>query len=269
MEFWNFGILEFWNFGILEFWNFGILELWNFGIFNQNSKKSSHVFGNSKIPKFQKNPVNFLEFPKFPKRIDYWNSKKLIGFFWNFGILEFWNFGILEFWNFGISEFWNFGILEFWNFGTLEFWNFQPKFQNSKKSSHFFGNSKIPKFQKNPVNFLEFPKFPKGIDYWNSKKLIGFFGILEFWNFGILEFRNFGILDFWNFGILEFRNFGILEFWNFGILELWNFGTLEFWNFQKIDWGVLELWNFPKFDEFWNFRTLQFLQAILLFIHLA
>ena len=95
----------------------------------QNSKNPK--FQNSKIPKFQKNPVNFLEFPKFQKGIDYWNSKKLTGFFWNFGILEFWTFGILE----------------FWNFGTLEFWNFQPKFQNSKKSSHFWENSKIPKFQ--------------------------------------------------------------------------------------------------------------------------
>ena len=98
-----------------------------------------------------------------------------------------------------------FGILEFW----LEIPKFQsskipkfPKLQNSK-------NSKIPKFQKNPVNFLEFPKFQKGIDYWNSKKLIGFF-----WNFGILEFWNFGISEFWNFGILEFW-----IFWNFGILE--------------------------------------------------
>ena len=248
----------------------------------QNSKIPK--IQNSKIPKFQKNPVNFLEFPKFPKGIDYWNSKKLTGFFWNFGILEFWNFGILEFrnfgilefWNFGILEFWNFGISEFWNFGTLEFWNFQPKFKNSKKSSLFFGKSKIPKFQKNPVNFLEFPKFQKGIDYWNSKKLIGFFwnfGILEFWNFGILEFWNFGISEFWNFGILEFQNFGILEFWNFGILEFWNFGILELWNFGISKKLIGEFWNcgIPQnlTDEFWNFRTLQFLQAILLFIHLA
>ena len=65
------------------------------------------------------------------------------------------------------------------------FWKFQnskiPKFQSSKIPK--FQNSKNPKFQKNPVNFLEFSKFPKGIDYWNSKKLTGFF-----WNFGILEF---------------------------------------------------------------------------------
>ena len=93
----------------------------------QNSKIPK--IQNSKIPKFQKNPVNFLEFPKFQKRIDYWNSKKLIGFFWNFGILEF--------------------------------WNFQPKFQNSKKSSHFFGNSKIPKFQKSKIPKFQNSKIPK------------------------------------------------------------------------------------------------------------
>ena len=144
-EFRNFGILEFWNFGILEFRNFGILEFWNFGISNQNSKipkKSNQFFGNSKIPNFQnskKIQSIFLEFPKFQKGIDYWNSKKLTGFFWNFGILEFRNFGILEFWNFGI----------------LEFWNFQPK------------------FQKNPVIFLEIPKFQ------NSKKSSQFFGIFK------------------------------------------------------------------------------------------
>ena len=130
-----------------------------------------------------------------------------------------------------------------------------PKFQKSKIPK--FQNSKIPKFQKNPVNFLEFPKFPKGIDYWNSKKLTGFFwnfGILEFWNFGILEFRNFGILEFWNFGILEFRNFGILEFWNFGILEF----PTKIPKFQKIQ-SFLEI---PKFQNskkiqsiFWNFQN--------------
>ena len=111
----------------------------------QNSKNPK--FQNSKIPKFQKNPVNFLEFPKFPKGIDYWNSKKLTGFFWNFGILEFWNFGISEFWNFGILEFWNFGISEFRNFGILELWNFGISNQNSKipKNPVIFGNSKIPK----------------------------------------------------------------------------------------------------------------------------
>ena len=52
------------------------------------------TFQCSKIPKLQKNPVNFLEIPKFQKGTDYWNSKKLTGFFWNFGISEFLNFGI-------------------------------------------------------------------------------------------------------------------------------------------------------------------------------
>ena len=68
------------------------------------------TFQCSKIPKFPKNPVNFFgnsKIPKFQKRTDYWNSKKLTGFFW---ILEFWNFGILESWNFGTLEFSNFGI---------------------------------------------------------------------------------------------------------------------------------------------------------------
>ena len=100
-----------------------------------------------------------------------------------------------------------------------------------------FQNSKTPKFQKNPVNFLEIPKFqnpkiPKGNCLLEFQKIDWIF--LEFWNFGILEFWNFGILEFWNFGILEFWNFGISEFWNWGILEFGDFGTLEF----------LEFWNF-------------------------
>ena len=161
--------------------------------------------------------------------------------------------------------------MEFWNFGILEFPTTIPKFQKIQSFLGKFQNSKIPKFQKKTVNFLEFPKFQKGIDYWNSEKLTGFF--LEFWNFGILEFWNFGILEFWNFGILEFWNFGILEFWNFGILEFWNFGILELWNFGISKKLTGEFWNCGisqnLTDEFWNFRTLQFLQAILLFIHLA
>ena len=121
--------------------------------------------------------------------------------------------------------------------------------------------SKIPKFQKNPINFLEIPIVSSLLEFWNfgiSKKLTGFF--LEFWNFGVLEFWNFRILEFWNFGILEFWNFGILEFWNFRILEIRNFGILELWNF-----GISQ--NLT--GEFWNFRILRFLQAIFLFIHLT
>ena len=127
---------------------------------------------NCKILKFQNSPVKFWEIPKFQSsKIPTFLSSK-------------------------IPKFRNSKI---------------PKFQNSKKNSKFSGNckipkfrnSEIPKFQKNPINFLEIPKFQKGIDYWNSKKLTGFFwnfGILELWNFGILEFPKI-LLDF--FGILD------------------------------------------------------------------
>ena len=112
-----------------------------------------------------------------------------------------------------------------------------------------FQCSKIPKFQKNPVNFFGNSKIPKVRNskkiqsiFWNSNNQFPFgileFWILEFWNFGILEFWNFGISEFWNFGILEFGNLGILEFRKFGILEFRNFGILELYNF-----GILE---FPK-----------------------
>ena len=98
------------NCKILKFQNSPV-KFWEIPKF-QNSKvpkfQNSKIKKNSKILKFQKNPVNFLEILIVSSLLEFWNfgiSKKLTGFFWNFGILEFWNFGILEFWNFGILEF--------------------------------------------------------------------------------------------------------------------------------------------------------------------
>ena len=146
LEFWNFGILEFWNFGISEFWNFGILELWNFGISNQKSKIPKNPVIFLEIPKFQNSKI-----PKFQKK-----SSQFFGISIDNSLWEFWKFQKID-WIF--LEFWNFGILEFWNFGILEFWNFGISNQKSK----------IP---KNPVIFLEIPKFQ------NSKKIQSIF-----WNF--------------------------------------------------------------------------------------
>ena len=53
-----------------------------------------------------------------------------------------------------------------------------PKFQNSKKSSQFFGNSKIPKFQNSEIPKFQNSKKVQSI-FWNSNSQFPL-GILEF-----------------------------------------------------------------------------------------
>ena len=140
------------------------------------------------IPQFQNSPVNFLEIPKF-------QSSKIP----KFQIPKIQNSKIPKF-----QKIQNSKIPKFRNSKI-------PKFQNSKKIKSVFWNSN----SQFTFGILEIPEIDWiFLEFWNfgiSKKMTGFFGILEFW-LEIPKFQSSKIPKFQNSKIPKFRNSKIPKF---------------------------------------------------------